>query len=64
MGITGGCYCGKIRYEVNGLQEGAFQCHCRECQYIKAAIQILLSSMLTVILYIQKALLRPFHVQI
>ena len=34
MGITGGCYCGKIRYEVNGLQEGAFQCHCRECQYI------------------------------
>jgi hypothetical protein len=33
MGITGGCYCGKIRYEVNGLQEGAFQCHCRECQY-------------------------------
>ena len=34
MGITGGCYCGKIGYEVNGLQEGAFQCHCRECQYI------------------------------
>ena len=34
MCITGGCYCGKIRYEVNGLQEGAFQCHCRECQYI------------------------------
>ena len=34
MGITGGCYCGKIRYEVNGLKEGAFQCHCRECQYI------------------------------
>ena len=29
-----GCYCGNLRYEVNGLQEGAFQCHCRECQYI------------------------------
>ena len=31
---VGGCYCGDLRYEVNGLQEGAFQCHCRECQYI------------------------------
>ena len=34
MNVTGGCYCGQIRYEVNGLQEAAFQCHCRECQYI------------------------------
>ena len=30
----GGCYCGELRYEVNGSQEAAFQCHCRECQYI------------------------------
>ncbi len=34
MAVTGGCYCGEIRYEINGSQEAAFQCHCRECQYI------------------------------
>jgi hypothetical protein len=34
MVVTGGCYCGEIRYEINGSMEAAFQCHCRECQYI------------------------------
>ena len=34
MVVTGGCYCGEIRYEINGSQEAAFQCHCRECQYL------------------------------
>ena len=34
MKITGGCYCRKIRYEADGDLEAAFQCHCRECQYI------------------------------
>tara|TARA_B110000503_G_scaffold32101_2_gene52078 strand:+ start:14152 stop:14559 length:408 start_codon:yes stop_codon:yes gene_type:complete len=34
MKFTGGCYCKKIRYEVDGepLMKGL--CHCRECQYI------------------------------
>ena len=34
MRAKGGCYCGGIRYEVDGDLEGAIQCHCRECQYI------------------------------
>lgn len=34
MNATGGCYCGAIRYRIDGPIEGAFQCHCRECQYI------------------------------
>ena len=34
MAVTGGCYCGEVRYEVDGPQEAAFQCHCRECQYL------------------------------
>jgi hypothetical protein len=34
MTVTGGCYCGEIRYEATGEPEGALQCHCRECQYI------------------------------
>ena len=34
MGIKGGCYCGAIRYESEGEQQGSLQCHCRECQYI------------------------------
>lgn len=34
MAITGGCYCGQVRYESTGEIQFAMQCHCRECQYI------------------------------
>jgi len=33
MKIEGQCYCGKVRYEVNGDPVIKAQCHCRECQY-------------------------------
>ena len=32
--MTGGCYCGAIRYEAEGDPLMQLQCHCRECQYI------------------------------
>ena len=34
MSLTGGCYCGELRYEVTGDPMFQGQCHCRECQYI------------------------------
>ena len=34
MKLKGRCYCGKIKYEINGDIQASFQCHCRECQYI------------------------------
>ena len=34
MKATGGCYCGQLRYEIDGPLEATLQCHCRECQYI------------------------------
>jgi hypothetical protein len=34
MKINGGCYCGAVRYEIDGEPQGSLQCHCRECQYI------------------------------
>ena len=30
--ITGGCYCGAIRYESDEPPISAMVCHCRECQ--------------------------------
>ena len=34
MKISGGCYCGSLKYESVGDIEASIQCHCRECQYI------------------------------
>jgi hypothetical protein len=34
MTIEGGCYCGQVRYQVEGDPLFKGQCHCRECQYI------------------------------
>ena len=33
MKLEGGCYCGSIRYVVEGEPKLKAQCHCRECQY-------------------------------
>ncbi len=30
--LTGGCHCGKVRYEVTGPAGAATICHCRSCQ--------------------------------
>ena len=30
--LTGGCYCGAIRYEVNARPFAVTICHCRDCQ--------------------------------
>jgi hypothetical protein len=34
MKFEGGCYCGAVRYRVDGEALLQGQCHCRECQYI------------------------------
>ena len=34
MTLSGGCYCGALRYEASGDPAFKAQCHCRECQYI------------------------------
>ena len=55
MKVAGGCYCGEIRFEAEGALEAAFQCHCRECQYITGGIQILLWCLPSVIFVIFRA---------
>lgn len=34
MTMSGGCYCGEVRYEAGGAPMLRAQCHCRECQTI------------------------------
>jgi hypothetical protein len=30
--LTGGCQCGRVRYELTGPSLGLYVCHCRECR--------------------------------
>jgi hypothetical protein len=30
--MTGGCQCGKLRYEIGATPLGAYACHCTQCQ--------------------------------
>jgi len=32
--MEGGCYCGALRYEIDGDAVFKGECHCRECQHI------------------------------
>ncbi len=32
MAITGGCLCGRVRYEINGRLFNADHCHCSRCR--------------------------------
>lgn len=34
MKVEGGCYCGQVRFAIDGDAMFVGQCHCRECQYI------------------------------
>lgn len=31
--LTGGCACGKVRFQISGAPLGVGVCHCRQCQY-------------------------------
>jgi len=31
--LTGGCYCGKVRYDISVDPAMSAQCHCRACQF-------------------------------
>lgn len=38
--MTGGCACGKVRYEAEIENEDAYLCHCRMCQRATGSISI------------------------
>ncbi|HKK51660.1 MAG TPA: GFA family protein [Myxococcota bacterium] len=45
MHASGGCYCGRTRYESIGEPTLRIQCHCRECQYISGGGPVFVMAM-------------------
>ena len=44
MGLTGGCMCGAVRYELNSQPFDAGWCHCRTCQLTSGAPAMVFAS--------------------
>lgn len=42
--VTGGCQCGRVRYEVVLRGDEAYLCHCRMCQRATGGVSIALAS--------------------
>ena len=38
--VTGGCQCGRIRYQVGITDDDAYLCHCRMCQRATGGVSI------------------------
>jgi hypothetical protein len=34
---TGGCQCGKVRYEIMAEPQMVYTCHCRDCQRLTSS---------------------------
>ncbi|GAA0472926.1 GFA family protein [Parasphingorhabdus litoris] len=45
MKVTGGCYCGAVRYKAEGEPMMKAECFCRECQYITGGGNLLVMAM-------------------
>ena len=35
--LTGGCQCGRVRYDASGEPQGPTLCHCNDCRRVAAA---------------------------
>jgi len=35
--LTGGCFCGGLRYEITSEPLAAYTCHCRDCQHLTSS---------------------------
>ena len=42
--VTGGCQCGRVRYEVGIDNDEAYLCHCRKCQRATGGVSIAFKS--------------------
>jgi len=43
VNLQGGCHCGYVRYEVRGVPQKSFYCHCRICQKVAGSPAMVLA---------------------
>lgn len=61
MKLDGGCYCGAVRYEVDGDVFHRTLCHCEDCRRVSAAPAMAWFSVLSEALRFTRGKPREFH---
>ena len=61
MKISGGCHCGKVRFEIKGRPSSVCTCYCHTCQKVSGSISTTAANFLQSDFLLVQGILKHYH---